>query len=273
MKKGSTAHQRLLASARKALAARNVVTPVPAFNARAARIDQAGKRARRNDKLGPTPEQAGKATYLEAEVNDYVGGRRVRVGNAYRRQPRFETIAGITVAQLFALRHYRRAFDVSELSATKSCLDVGPGGGGTGGAETAISRLEALAFADHEVRRIEATIAAELLPVLRAVALHDMDFKAVADEVWGSTSGKRREQVRATFLRGADALARRAKPAAASAPAGNTPSTPSPPPAINPAFLDERGMMRPMEEIVALILGGFDEDAGEGACIGTRSEA
>ena len=265
-KKKDTAHQRLIASAKKVLAAHHAVDPVPSYNAKAARLDAAGKRVRRAENQ-PTPEQEAKANYVEADVNEHLAGTKIKLGRAFQRQARFETIEGLTVPQLLALRRYRRAFDVSELSPVKSALDIGPGGG-SGGPEAALSRIEAIAFADIGLRRIEAGVPAHLLPTLRAVALHDMDFKAAAQQRYGSTSGQRRDQVRREFLAGAGALIERT--AVAVAPALPQPDPPAAPPAdpIRPvpaAFLNEQGFMRPMSEIATIIREGHQDDADEAA--------
>lgn len=250
-KKTDSARQRLVAAAKRALAARHAESPIPAYAAKAARLDAAAKRARRADNQ-PTPEQEAKATFVETDVNDYVGGRRVRIGRAFRRQPRFETIAGLTMAQLLALRRYRRAFDTSEMSPVKSALDVGPGGG-SGGPEAAISRIEAIAFADLGVRHIEARIPAHLLPALRAVALQDQDFKAAALARYGTSSSRRRERVRAEFLEAAACLAAPA-PSQTFAQAETVASTArDTTPVLPAAFTDEHGFMRPLAEIADVI--------------------
>ena len=258
MKKKDTTHLRLLSSARKALTVRDKAAPVPALNARLARIDQARKRSRGPNE--PTPEQEAKAQYVETNITDNVGGRKVTIGHAFRRQARFETIEGLTIDQLFALRGYRRAFDTSEMSATKSGLDIGPGGG-TGGAWAAISRVETLAFADVEVKRIEATVSPSLLPTLRAIALHDDDFKVVALRRFGSASGQRRQRVKTDFLAAAADLAaaivvsrqKRAVPLAASIHAAE----PQPVGAVTVPvqFIDQRGYMRPFSEIADILRG------------------
>lgn len=261
-KKKDTARQRLIASARKALAARNAAAPVPAYNARVARLDAAGKRMRRAENQ-PTPEQEAKAVYVEADVNERIGGTRIKLGRAFQRQARFESIEGLTVAQLLALRRYRRAFDTSELSPVKSALDIGPGGGGGGDAEAAISRVEAVAFADIGLRRIEAGVPAHLLATLRAVALHDMDFKAAALERFGRFTSRPRERVRQEFLAGAAALADRVvTPAPLVAPLSEAdPASALGTGVVVPAaFLNERGFMRPMGEIADIIRAVHADD-------------
>ena len=209
----------------------------------------------------PTPEQMGKATYVEEDTYDRHGPRQVRIGRAFTRQPRFETMDFLTGDQVAALRRYRRAFDVSEMSATKCALDVGTGGG-RGGSDAAVQRLELLAFASLAVDRIEAGVPAVLLPVLRSVALYDQDFKAVAAERYGSVSGARRARVRAAVIEAAAILARNAAPPPI-APAVQDASTPAVEAvSVNPDFLDERGMLRPFHEIAAIITGrNIDEAA------------
>lgn len=268
-KKRDTAQQRLIASARKALAARNAVAPVPAYNAKAARLDAAGKRACRAENQ-PTPEQEAKATYIEADVNERVvnssgEGTKIKLGRAFQRQARFESIEDITLPQLFALRRYRRAGDVAAQSPVKSALDVGPGGGGGDGAWAAISRLEAIVFADVGLRLIEATIPSNLLPTLRLVALEDMDFKAAAVALYGTASSRRRERVRADFLAAAELLVQPASAKEGTAKPEQTAATALATAVVVPdAFKDERGYMRPLHEVADVIRAqhaGLDDEA------------
>ncbi len=258
-KKTDTSRQRMLAAARKALAARHAVEPVPRFNARAAAIDGVRKRARTAN--APTEEQEAKAPYVETDVHDVAEGRRHKIGRAFKRQARFETIEGLSFLELLALKAYRKAFDTSEMSAVKSGLDIGSGGR-TDASWAAISRVETLAFADVEVKRIEATVSPNVLFTLRMVALADLDFKAVAIERYGSARGRLRERVKAEFMQGAADLA--AGSALGSAPRSadvlvtgqvrqsDAPvSEPARP--VDPAFLDEQGFMRPMADIASII--------------------
>jgi hypothetical protein len=223
-------------------------------------------RQRRESPSAPTAEQASKATFVETDVNDLAGGGRVvKIGRAFCRQPRFETFDWLSPAQVAALRRYRRAFDVSEMSPTKSGLDIGAGGG-TGGSEAAISRVQALAFADIAVQRMQEVVPVALLPVLRAVALLDADFKAVALDRFGSASGQRRTRIRRDFTAAVDALvAGRARPSpppqAANADSIDQPEVPS----IDPAFVDEHGHMLPLDRIVDVILGRFAQAEDEAA--------
>lgn len=207
----------------------------------------------------PTAEQMDRAVFVEADVTDE---NRVWVGRAFGRQARFETFDWLTVEQIVALRRYRRAFDASELSPTKCGLDIGSGGG-AGGSDAAIARLEVLAFADIAVVRIEAAVPPYLLPSLRAVALHDQDFKALALARYGSASGKRRTRVRQEFALAAKALAaqhqrveqeRAAASAIGLAGAEQTAN-------IDAAFLDDRGIMLELTDIADVIRERFTGQA------------
>lgn len=210
------------------------------------------KRAKLN---APPPEQMGHAIYVEGDVKVAVGNE-VKAGRAFCRRARFETFDWLTVPQVMALRRYRRAFDASELSATKCGLDVGPGGG-AGGSDAAIARLEVLAFADIAVQRIESVVPSHLLATLRAVALHDHDFKAVALARFGSASGQRRTRVKRDFAAGVDALvaleerreAERARAAESVTVLAGEEQTAN----MDPAFLDERGIMRELADIAEII--------------------
>jgi hypothetical protein len=181
-------------------------------------------------------------------VSEYRGGRLAKLGRAYTRQPRFESIQGLSEQQLAVLRQYRRAFDCSEMSPIKSALDIGTRSG-FGGSDVVLQRLEVMAFADIAVTRLEADVPAHLLPVLRAVALRDLDFKELAEERFGSSSGQRRARMRS----GVDALVtHRPVTAVNAAPAVDLDAAPLP--TINPAFLDEAGRMLPAEEIARIIV-------------------
>lgn len=232
----------------------------------------------------PTPEQARNGVFAEKPIHTHLAdGSRTTRGTRWQRQPRFETIKGLSLASLLALRHYRAAFDTSEMSATKSALDIRPRGGGGGGAEAAIGRLEAIAFADIELRRIETGIAGEHIPILRAIALRDMDFSEAAIALYGyrlvsqidvdqptaregatlaPRSGRHREHVRERFLRAAAALASRMpRPAGRPGQIGAVErrevrtGAPAAPPPVDPRFLDERGLLRPFDEIREILLG------------------
>lgn len=230
--------------------------------------------------IPPNPEQAAKAEYIETDINEVSGGGFLKLGRAFCRLARFESIQGLTDDQLAALRRYRRAFDTSEVSPVKSALDIGVGGG-TGGAEAAIARFQAVAFADIAVQRIEQFIPGHLLQTLRSVALHDLDFKAVAIERYGSRtveridttgrkprvttsveprSGRHREAIRQQFMEAASALtASMAPPAPLVRQSDASTPAPSPQPAApaDPRFLDEHGRMREWSEIADILRGNI----------------
>lgn len=237
-------------------------------------------------RLAPTPEQQQHAPYVDKPFNDRDLDGRLVLRRAHRRQARFETIEGLTPVQLRALRLYRQAFDETEISEVKSQLDVRTGGGG-GGSDAMLTRVERMASGAVALMRIESRVPAHLLTTLRAVALHDRDFKAVAIERWGSRtvqridsaakkprvtssleprSGRHRERVRAEFMEGAAILAaglprsnHRALPAATC-----DVSSEQAPAAVDPAFLDEHGRMRPLNEVRQIILERFASvDEGE----------
>lgn len=222
----------------------------------------------RTSKLnGPTPEQSAKALYVETSIHDHIAGRRIKIGYAFRRQPRFETIEGLTVEQLMALRRYRRTFDTSELSTVKSALDVGTGGG-IGGSEAVIGRLQAIVFADIALNRIESAVPKSLIQTLRRIALHDDDFTTVALVLFGSSSGQRRACVRRDFLRATDALVAAMQPpsrppqAIATRVVGGD-DDPVQEIVVPPAFLDDRGYMLPWGDIIDIITASLREELGQ----------
>jgi len=242
-------------------------------------------RAARPPVVPPTPEQMAHADFVEMQIYDRsaTGGRHM-IGKAFRRVARFEGIEGLTLDQILALRAYRKAFDEAEVSEVKSGLDIGAGGG-TAGAEAALSRLEKIAFGKDVVYRMEARVPAALWPTLRAVALHDKDFKALAMERFGSRevsrlkgdrivttiemrSNTHRQIVREDFMAAAKWLAKSVKTAHLPTPVERTPVG-AVLPAIDPAYLDENGRMRSMEEIAEIILARLfgvshaDDDLGQ----------
>jgi hypothetical protein len=248
----------------------------------------------------PTAEQTNHARYVLAEVFDNLAdGGRNKLGKAYQRQPRFETIEGLPDGGYRALKRYRAAFDRSEQSATKSALDIRPRGGGQ---EAALLRTEAIAGATWEVDRIEAGVKPALWPTLRSVALLDKDFSAVAIERYGSReishvdaakpgakvrtaivpkSGRHRAAIREEFMMAVDQLIRAVRPleiaerahdVATSVVAGAS----VPAAAVDPAYLDDEGRMRPFDEIRAIILdrlnAGLDEAEPATISTGTGGE-
>lgn len=215
---------------------------------------------------GPTQEQSAKATYVETNIYDHIGGRRIKIGYAFRREPRFETIEGVSAEGLAALRRYRRTFDTSELSTVKSGLDIGTGGG-IGGSEAVIGRLQAVVFADIALNRIEQAVPKHLVQTLRRIALHDDDFSEVAMAQFGSASGQRRTRVRQDFLRAVDALAEAMKPptklAAVALPEAAAATYGDAAVAIPAEFIDDRGYMLPWGDIIDIITASLREESTE----------
>lgn len=151
--------------------------------ARAAAAQQKAGTTKKAATAGPTEEQRAHAVYVEQDIVDVKAKGRVTIGKAFRKQPRFESIAGLGTEQLKALRVYRAAFDDSEISEVKSGLDIRPHG--AGGSHGAISAIEAKAFGSTTVKRIEAQLGA-LVHTLRDVALHDLTFSEAAMKRYGS---------------------------------------------------------------------------------------
>jgi hypothetical protein len=148
--------------------------------ARAATISPAPKK---QAIMEPTAEQRRHANYVEQDIVDVLSKGRVTLGKAYRKKARFETIEGLGMDQLKALRAYRAAFDASEQSEVKSSLDIRPRG--AGGAPGALTSTEARAYAAETLRRIESSLGA-LVHTLRDVVLLDMTFSEAAMKRFGS---------------------------------------------------------------------------------------
>ncbi|TZG28585.1 hypothetical protein [Sphingomonas montanisoli] len=234
----------------------------------------------RADPAEPTPERMRHSEFVQAPVYDILpGGRRTMIGKAWQVRPRFLSIEGLSPAQLRALAIYRKAFDESERSEVKSQLNVGTGGRSTlSGADLAIARLEGIAFADLALQRIEARVKNELA-VLRAVALFDRDFTEVAIELFGGReiqkidarrkpavtrnivvpkSGKHRTEARDRFMRAlVDLVAAVSAPKVVAAPAAEFLTGAIVPIGVDEQFLDERGYMRPWEEVRDIILAAI----------------
>lgn len=255
------------------------------------RPNRAARKARKGPDTAPTRERMQHADFVEGAVYDIMpGGRRSMIGRAWQIKPRFLSIEGLTEPQIRALTVYRRTFDESQRSEVRSALDIGPGGrSGLSGAEAAFARLETIAFADIALQRIEARIRSELA-VLRAVALFDRDFKAVAIELFGGRevqridarkrgaqvemvmqprSGRDRTEVRRRFMVALEqlvaALAPPSQPQAAGEGASHAPA-PAPAceaPLVDARYLDEDGYMLPWDDIRAIILADLGGDGFE----------
>ncbi|MBB4857183.1 hypothetical protein HNO88_000490 [Novosphingobium chloroacetimidivorans] len=135
---------------------------------------------------GPTPEQSDRVNYQKTTHTDEMGAK---VGFGYRREPWFETLNrasanAITRDELLALRFYRAAFDRCERSPTKSCLNVGVGGGLRDPGSSIVSSTPAIVEARRKVRLCESVLGSWLVTV-RAVALQDRSFSDIAIERFG----------------------------------------------------------------------------------------
>ena len=134
----------------------------------------------------PTPEQAARVRFDLQAVLTEMGQV---VGRAYRRQPLYRTMAKqmkISRDQLDALDFYRSAFDRSERSPTKSCLNVGVGGSGkSSGDYTPVEFTPSIAEARRKIALCERPLGA-LLGTMRAVVLEDLSFSEIAMARYGS---------------------------------------------------------------------------------------
>ncbi|SDC52398.1 hypothetical protein SAMN05444678_103266 [Sphingomonas sp. YR710] len=204
--------------------------------ARPARKSKAGRKARaapRVEIVAPTPEAAAQAPYVLQPVHTEQGQL---LGRAWRRQPWFESLAKreageaeragrvplIGGDELAALRFYRNAFEMAERSAMKSSLDILPGGAGPGQAR---DLPPAVLTARADVALCE-SLMGEWRPTMRAVAIEDRTYAAVAMARFGSRnqdwydgargafvakpvprSNRHPQIIRAEFLAGLQALA------------------------------------------------------------------
>lgn len=240
-------------------------------------------------RLGPTPEQMRGGLF----VRESAGTAHGQVNAvAYRRQPLFETLAkgknsGISLDGLAALRFYRNRHEEAAQSLTRCALDIEARGGGLP------LCLPPGVFADEALRHCEAAMGV-IADTMRAVALDDQNYSDVAKARFGSRevsridigtgrdaprhyttiepkSGRHREIIREEFLRGlgrligaVTTLTSTARPGAPAEGRDGTHEPPSPsaftpyPPAVDPRFLDERGMMRPATEIAEILRGRGD---------------
>ncbi|MFX4086151.1 hypothetical protein ACKU27_13720 [Sphingobium yanoikuyae] len=145
------------------------------------------KAAQMRDQMDhPTPEMQARANFELGKVTDETGQS---VGFAYRRKPLIETMAlkgGFSPDELAALRFYRTAFDRSERSPVKCCLNVSGSGRGTSGAAFGIfhatpAMLDAkrkLQYCEHGFGNLKDT--------MRGVVLMDKSFSEIAIDRFGS---------------------------------------------------------------------------------------
>jgi len=139
----------------------------------------------------PTPEQID-----SFELGPVRTERGQVLGQAYRRQPHFESLAKremgearkegraplIGEPELRALRFYRAAFEGADRSETKCALDIRPRSS-AGSSDRGVSSAVIQAKRDLEI--CEADIG-PILGVFRSVALHDRTYQQVAMERFGS---------------------------------------------------------------------------------------
>ncbi|WP_157222590.1 hypothetical protein [Novosphingobium sp. AP12] len=138
-------------------------------------------------------------------------------GFAYRRRPLIESMGvsgGLSPDELNALRFYRTAFDRSERSPMRSCLNIS-GVGGTNAASNLMNATPAMIDAKRKVRFCESGLG-PLLTTMRGVVLDDRSFSDLAMDRFGSRlvkassgrtrvapkSGRHREAIRQEFIAG-----------------------------------------------------------------------
>lgn len=181
----------------------------------------------------PTHEQAQKVRYQKVGHTDEMG---IAHGFGYRREPWFETLAktkdnAVTQDELVALRFYRAAFDRCERSPTKSCLNVGVGGGLRDAASGILMATPAIMEAKRKVRLCEEVLGI-FASTVRAVGLQDRSFSDIAIERFGGRdqhwidvkdpaqpsyikivpkSGRHRDAIRKEFYAGLRLLTKRVR--------------------------------------------------------------
>jgi hypothetical protein len=194
----------------------------------------------------------------------------------------------LTEPQLDALRFYRKTFDQSEQSLTKSALDIRPRG--AGGIESALERMETIITGWQTLHLIERKMPGDQVQVLHAIALQDMGFKQLAIVRYGGRpvervetsgdkphlvttieprSGRHRQLVRDQFMLAVASLVEAVRPFMTTAANDHVPAIlqapppvsaelgpagPAPIPPIDPRFLDDRGILRPFSEIRDILL-------------------
>lgn len=166
----------------------------------------------------PTPEMEARVKFDLGQVTTETG---LPFGFAYRRRPLIETMGasgGLSPDELNALRFYRTAFDRSERSPMRSCLNIS-GGRGTVATSSLINATPAMIDAKRKVRVCESALG-QSLTTMRGVVLDDKSFSDLAIERFGSRlakasggrtrvapkSGRHRELIRQEFIAGMRAL-------------------------------------------------------------------
>lgn len=167
--------------------------------------------------VDPTPELRARVKFELGRVTSETGQA---IGFAYRREPLFETMGKggkLRPDELTALRYYRGAFDRSERSPVRSCLNISGGGASSSGAQALFSQTPSMLDAKLKVRHCESGMG-QTRDTMRAVVLDDKSFSEIAMDRFGShtrpaprkgeavqirpKSGRHREIIRREFLAG-----------------------------------------------------------------------
>ncbi|WP_159981900.1 MULTISPECIES: hypothetical protein [unclassified Novosphingobium] len=163
----------------------------------------------------PTPEQEARVKF---ELGRVVTESGLPYGFAYRRTPLIETMGAsgaLSPDELNALRFYRTAFDRSERSPVRSCLNISSGGRGVNAASSVINATPGMIDAKRKLKLCEMSLG-HTRDTLRAVVLDDKSFRQIAMDRYGSRvttdklgrekvaprSGRHREIIRQEFIAG-----------------------------------------------------------------------
>lgn len=142
-----------------------------------------GKRVKRLEVIGPTPEQSGHGMFVLEDVTDKRnGGGSITIGKAYRRRPMIDVLADqglFGTAEVKALRHYRHHADIADRSPVRDSLNKQLGGTGTG---PTVEMLNAIRVRDDCERA-----AGSLRDILRAVVVYDLSLSQWAITRNGAT--------------------------------------------------------------------------------------
>jgi len=133
----------------------------------------------------PTPEMQARVAFSLGPVVSEMGDV---LGLAYRRRPLIETMASkgaISPDEIGALRYYRTAFDRSERSPVKSCLNISSSGRAAPAAFGMKSATPSMLEAKRKVAMCE-SIMGHAKDTMRGVVLEDKSFSQIAMERFGS---------------------------------------------------------------------------------------
>lgn len=163
----------------------------------------------------PTPEQEARVKF---ELGRVVTENGLPFGFAYRRTPLIETMGStgaLSPDELSALRFYRTAFDRSERSPVRSCLNITSGGRGANPTSSVINATPGMIDAKRKLKLCEMNLG-YTRDTLRGVVLDDKSFRQIAMDRYGSRvttdklgrqkvaprSGRHREIIRQEFIAG-----------------------------------------------------------------------